>query len=81
MKLIESRISLLEWTDATRNSLPSIALGLTEVERVRAYSDAKGTAPPRETICSVVSNCAPIKIKDQSPLHETLSGNYAYDYT
>ena len=74
MKLIDSRISLSEWTDVSRNSL---ALGLTEVERVRAYSDAKGTTPPRETICSVVSNCAPIKIKEQSPLQETLSGKYS----
>ena len=76
MKVIESRISLSEWTDVSRNSL---AVELTEVERVRAYSDAKGTTPPCETICSVVSNCAPIKIKEQSPLQEPLSGKYAYD--
>ena len=58
----------------SRNSLSSLDVGLTEVERVRAYSDAKGTTPPRETICSVVSNCAPIRIKEQSPLQETLNG-------
>ena len=52
-----SRISLSEWTDFSgRDSVVSISVGMTEVERVRAFSDARGNMPNRQTFTSVVSN-------------------------